>query len=73
MNVVKVVAMVLIVAGILGLVYGGFGYTQETQEAAIGPLELTVKDIRNVNIPVWASAGGIVLGAGLLLFVGRKN
>jgi hypothetical protein len=50
MNAVKVPAMVLIVGGILGLVYGGFSYTRETHEAKVGPIELSVKDKRTVNV-----------------------
>jgi hypothetical protein len=33
-------AIVLIVAGALGLVYGGFTYTKETHEAKLEPIEL---------------------------------
>ena len=40
MSAVKIVAIVLIAAGILGLVYGSFSYTKETHEAKIGSLEL---------------------------------
>jgi hypothetical protein len=60
------------VAGILGLVYGGFSYTKETQEAKLGPIELSVKDKQTVSVPVWAGVGAIVIG-GALLFVGGKN
>ena len=72
MSALKMVGLVLIVAGILGLVYGGFSYTRETHEARIGPLELSVKDKETVNVPVWAGVGAIVLG-GILLLVPMKN
>jgi TRAP-type C4-dicarboxylate transport system permease small subunit len=72
MDAVKIVAMVLIVAGILALVYGSFSYTKETHEAKIGPLELSVKEKETVNIPVWAGVGAIVVG-GILLVVGVKR
>jgi len=72
MNAVKVAALVLIVAGILGLVYGGFSYTKDTHSAKLGPLELSVKDRETVNVPVWAGVGAIVIG-GVLLFVGNKS
>jgi TRAP-type C4-dicarboxylate transport system permease small subunit len=71
-NVLKVIALVLIVAGIAGLLYGGFTYTKTTHEAKLGPLELSVKDKETVNIPVWAGVGAIVVGAGLL-FVPAKS
>jgi hypothetical protein len=72
MNAVKIAAIVLIVAGVLGLVYGGFSYTKETHEAKLGPIELSVKEKQTVNIPVWAGVGAIVIGGALLLF-GSKN
>ena len=64
--------MLLIVAGIIGLVYGGFTYTKTTHDAKIGPLEFSVKDKETVNIPVWAGVGAIVVG-GALLFVRTKR
>ena len=67
MDTIKIVALVLIVAGILGLVYGSFIYTKETHEAKIGPLQLSVKEKETINIPVWAGVGAIVVGAVLLL------
>ena len=70
MDTVKLIAAVLIVCGVLGLMYGSFSYTKETHEAKIGPIELSVKDKEDVNIPVWASVGAIV--AGVVLLVGRK-
>jgi len=73
MNTIKVVAIVLIIAGSLGLIYGSFNYTRDTQEAKIGPLELTVKESRTVYIPIWASVGAVIAGSGLLLFASRKN
>jgi uncharacterized membrane protein YidH (DUF202 family) len=72
MNVVKIVGIVLIVAGILGLVYGTFSYTKETHEAKIGPLELQVKEKETVNVPVWAGVGAIVVGTVLLLVPSKR-
>jgi len=65
-------AIVLIIAGLLGLAYGSFSYTKETHEAKIGPVEIAVKDKETVNIPIWAGVGAIVIG-GLLLMVRNKN
>lgn len=73
MNAVKVVAIVLIAAGVLGLVYGGFSYTKETHETKLGPIELSLKEKERVNVPVWAGVGAIAVGAALLLLGGRKR
>ena len=63
----------LIAAGVLGLVYGGFSFTRETHEAKLGPIELSVKEKQSVNIPVWAGVGAVAIGAVLLLLGGKKS
>jgi len=73
MNTINIIAILLIIGGILGLVYGSFDYTRETQEAKIGPIELTVKDTQTVYIPVLGSIAAIAAGGGLLLFANRKS
>ena len=67
MNAIKIIGVVLIVAGVLGLVYGSFSYTKETHKAKIGPLEFQVKEKETVNVPVWAGVGAIVAGTVLLI------
>ena len=71
MNATKILALLLIVGGIAGLLYGQFTYTKTTHEAKVGPLDLSVKDRETVPIPTWASVAAIVLG-GALLLVRRK-
>jgi multidrug transporter EmrE-like cation transporter len=71
-NAVKIAAIVLIVAGVLGLAYGSFSYTKETHEAKLGPIELSVKEKQTVNVPVWAGVGAIAIGGVILLF-GNKT
>lgn len=72
MNVVKIAGIALIVAGVLGLVYGGFSYTKETHRANVGPLELSVTESESVNVPIWAGVGAILIG-GVLLVTGGKG
>ncbi|NJM11958.1 MAG: hypothetical protein HC889_08845 [Synechococcaceae cyanobacterium SM1_2_3] len=45
MNAIKMAAIALIIAGALGLGYSSFSYTKETQEARIGPIELTIQEL----------------------------
>lgn len=68
MDTMKIVAIILIVAGILGLVYGKFSYTKETHETKLGPLELAVEEKETVNVPAWAGVGAIAAGTLILLF-----
>jgi multidrug transporter EmrE-like cation transporter len=73
MNAIKLTALALIVAGVLGLAYGSFSFTRETHEAQIGPLSLSVQEKETVNVPVWAGIGAIVAGAALLLLGGKTR
>ena len=67
MNSIKIFAIVLMIAGALGLAYGGFTYTKETHQAKIGPIELSVADKETVNIPIWISIAALAAGAMLLI------
>jgi TRAP-type C4-dicarboxylate transport system permease small subunit len=71
MKAVKILAIILIIAGALGLAYGSFTYTKETHQTKIGPIELSIEDKETVSIPVWAGLGAIVVG--LILLVARKD
>ena len=72
MNNMKIAAIVLIAAGILGLAYGGFTFTEDTHKANIGSLSLSIDDKRHVNIPIWAGVGMLLVG-GLMFFNGSKR
>jgi drug/metabolite transporter (DMT)-like permease len=67
MSNIKIIAVILIIAGVLGLVYGQFTYTKDTHEAKLGPLEIQVKEKETVNVPTWAGIGAITVGVILLL------
>jgi uncharacterized membrane protein YidH (DUF202 family) len=74
MSAVKIIAIVLIAAGTLGLAYGGFRYTKQTHTTTLGPIELAVKDRQTVNIPIWVGVGAIIAGGLLLVIpVSRKG
>jgi multidrug transporter EmrE-like cation transporter len=72
MNATKVIGIVLIVAGALGLGYGSFTFTKDTHTASIGPLQLSVKEKETVNVPVWAGIAAIIAG-GLVLLTGARK
>ena len=71
MNTAKLIGIILIVAGGLGLAYGGFSYTKETTGVKLGPLELKVQEKETINVPLIVSAGVMALGV-FLLVAGRK-
>ena len=72
MSVKQIVAVILIVAGVLGLAYGSFSFTKEKHEANIGPLQFSITEKETVNIPVWAGVGAIGIGV-ILLIAGPRR
>jgi hypothetical protein len=71
MGSIKIAGIALIVAGLLGLAYGGFTFTKDSHDTKIGPLELSVKDKERVNIPIWAGVAAVVAG-GVIVLMPRK-
>jgi hypothetical protein len=67
MNALRIVAIVLIVAGVLGLAYGGFSYVKESHDVKLGPIEFTANERETVQVPLWASIASIAAGTLLLL------
>lgn len=72
MNGSKLAAIILIVAGAVGLAIGSFSYTKNTEAVKLGPIELSVKEKETINIPIWLGGGAVLLGV-LLLVVGNKK
>lgn len=73
MKPIKIIGVVLILAGLFGLISGGFSFTEETHDAKVGPVEISVKEKNRVSVPVWASAGAVVAGGAMLLLGGRSR
>jgi drug/metabolite transporter (DMT)-like permease len=73
MTPVKIVGIVLIVAGVAALAYGGFSFTKETHKAEVGPLKFSLQEKERVNVPQWAGIGAIVAGVVLILVGGGKK
>jgi drug/metabolite transporter (DMT)-like permease len=71
-GIIRIIAIVMIIAGTLGLVYGGIKYTGAGHKGTLGPVTVIFKDRESVTIPVWASAGAIAAGA-LLLLARRRS
>ena len=73
MKATTITGVILIILGVSGFLTGGFSFTQDTTTAKLGPLELTVKEKKNVNFPEWLSLGAIALGAIVLVVGSRKR
>ena len=68
----KMIALILIVLGVLGLLYGGFTYTKERHTAKIGSMEISIKEEKTVNVPLRAGVVAVVAGTAMLLAGGKK-
>jgi hypothetical protein len=73
MNIFKIAGIILISAGMLGLIYGKFSYTKETKETKMGPIELSIKEQQIVNIPIWVGVGSVAFGSLILLFGVKRD
>lgn len=63
----RILGVVLLVLGILGIVYGGFSYSRERAGAQIGPVEVHVTEKERVNVPLWAGVLVSAVGVALVL------
>jgi drug/metabolite transporter (DMT)-like permease len=73
MSIAKILGVVLIAAGVLGLLYGDFSFNKASHELKLGPLELSVTEKQTVPVPTWASLTAIAAGVALLVFGGGKK
>lgn len=64
---VRVIGILLILAGVAGLVFGGFYTKREEHSVGLGSTRITVTDTRRVPVP--PLIGGLALGAGIVLFL----
>ena len=63
----KIMGIVLIGLGLLALIYGGFSYNRQTSEAKIGSFQLSVKQKKTINVPMWVGVGAVIAGGVLML------
>ncbi|MGE3275753.1 MAG: hypothetical protein AB7O67_11620 [Vicinamibacterales bacterium] len=66
----KLLGVVLIILGIVGLIYGGISWTHDDTVVDAGPLEVTAEKTESVPIP--PIAGGLLLLAGIVVVAKAK-
>ncbi len=69
----KILGMVLLLAGILALAYGGFNYTTHKRAVDMGPLKIESRTRHRVLIPPLLGVSGILVGGALLLAAGSRG
>jgi hypothetical protein len=73
MTAARIVGIVLIILGLVGILWGGFSWTQEKTVVDVGPFKATTQEHKTIPFP--PVAGGIALVAGVVLLVlpGRRR
>jgi uncharacterized membrane protein YidH (DUF202 family) len=69
----QLLGIVLIVAGVLLLAYGGFSYTKREKVLDIGPVEATTEQHRTVPVPPIVGGAAVIGGIALLVVGSRKR
>jgi uncharacterized membrane protein len=67
----RTLGIILIVVGIAMLIWTGFSYTKKEKIVDVGPIQISADKEKSVNWPPYA--GGIILVAGVIVFVASKN
>lgn len=63
----RAIGVLLIVLGIIGVVWGGIGWTRQETVADLGPVEINRETRESLPLPPIAGAVLLVAGAGVLL------
>jgi len=67
----KILGMILIAVGLVGLVWGGFSYTTRDKVADIGPIDITRNKTHSVPLP--PIIGAVALVGGIVLLMSGKG
>ncbi len=68
----KIIGMILIGLGLIGLVWGGFTYTTREKVIDIGPIQATRDQTHTVPLPPIAGALALIGGIALLVVSTKK-
>lgn len=69
----KVVGIVLIIAGILMFIFGKVSFTSEKKLVDVGPLEINKKENKTLAWPSYAAGLAVVAGVVVLVAAGKKQ
>lgn len=68
MRVIKIVAIVLIITGLVTLILPYIPFTQEKEVLDVGPVTATAKEEERINISPFIGFGLLVIGSVMLIF-----
>ena len=69
----KILGIVLILAGLLAVAYGGFTYKTHKRAVDMGPLQIETSQRHRVLIPPLLGISGIIIGGALLFIASAKS
>ena len=69
----RVLGVVLVVAGLIALLAGGFSFTRRREVARVGPITASVKETQSYPAARWAGGALLLVGIGLVVAGGRKR
>jgi len=69
----KLIGIVLIILGIVGLAYGGLTWTTKEKVVDLGPLQVTHDKTQSLPLPPIAGGICLLVGVGLLVAPGRQT
>jgi drug/metabolite transporter (DMT)-like permease len=68
----KLLGILFIVAGIIGVLYGGFTYTSHKKAVDMGPIQIEKKEHHTVPIPPILGAVAILAGCAMVFGSGKN-
>ena len=70
----RVLGIILVILGLIGLIYGGFTYVQKDDTADLGVAEVTAKDTAG-SVNIHPAIGGVILATGIVMIIagGRRK
>jgi len=69
----KVLGIILIVVGLIGLLWGGITWTDRETVLDVGPIEVTTEDRDRLPLPPVAGGICVAVGAALLIAGSRRR
>jgi hypothetical protein len=69
----KLIGILLILAGIAAVIYGGLSYTSHKKEVDIGPLQVEKTEHHTIPIPPILGLVGIFAGGTLFVLSARES
>lgn len=67
----RILGIILIALGALGLLYGGFSYTRRRDTVRLGPMSATIEQRESVPIPPILGGTAVLAGIALLVLARR--